>query len=849
MKKLLLFIFAIVAFAACEQAPIEEQSAVRQDAPETITVGFEGDDTRIQLNEAQKTVWTKGDLVSVFYRSNANQQWKYDGETGARTAELKRVDAGTATRDMDRVVVVYPYNEDYYINPETYNVQASLPAVQNYLKDSYGTNGNIMISSSEYNQFSLKSVCGWLKLQLTGDGETIKSIKFRGNDGEQVAGELYINSTDATTALASDMGDADDNTAGGNLVFEDTILTDVTLDCGEGVALGKNATAFYIALPPQTFEQGFTIEIACADGSKMVKSSNKVLSIERNHIQPMVELSYTASISPSNQIWYTATSKIEPYYSQNSYWPDYYDITSNEWDETTGKGVITFSDEVSSIGQHAFSDMSSLKGITLPNSITYINSYAFEDCSNLTSVTIPNSVTGIGIRAFKDCNRLEDFKGKFASADGNCLIVNGVLNSFAPAGITEYTIPGSVTEIGVWVFNQYSELTSIIIPTSVIKIGEGAFAYCSGITDITIPNNVTEIGEYAFYLCTQLENIYVTCVTPPSVGDDILSNNMQNTTIYVPAESVKDYMSHSEWCAYAIVGYDFETGKIVETEQPNNQIWYTSSDDNVVTPYYTNVFGATIKSNRYSNGKGVITFDNSITTIGERAFFNCDNLTSITIPDSVTTIGDDAFASCSSLTSVTIPDSVTSIGKWAFYYCTKLTSVTIPDSVTTIGSQAFRNCASLTEFKGKFASEDGRCLIVNGILNSFAPGGLTEYTIHDSVTEIGNLAFCDCDNLTCVTIGDSVTSIGEDAFWSCDSLTSVNIPDSVTTIGYRAFYVCTSLTSIYCKATTPPSLGYSNVFDNNGSGRKIYVPAGSVNAYKSAYGWSEYASDIEGYDF
>ena len=79
MKKFLLFMFAAFTFAACEQAPIEEQSAIRHEVPETITVGFEGDDTRIQLNEAQKTVWTKDDLVSVFYRSNANQQWKYDG--------------------------------------------------------------------------------------------------------------------------------------------------------------------------------------------------------------------------------------------------------------------------------------------------------------------------------------------------------------------------------------------------------------------------------------------------------------------------------------------------------------------------------------------------------------------------------------------------------------------------------------------------------------------------------------------------------------------------------------------------------------------------------------------------
>ena len=70
MKKLLFFVLAAFAFAACEQAPIEEQSAIRHDAPESITVSFEGDDTRIQLNEAQKTVWTKGDQVSVFIFSN-----------------------------------------------------------------------------------------------------------------------------------------------------------------------------------------------------------------------------------------------------------------------------------------------------------------------------------------------------------------------------------------------------------------------------------------------------------------------------------------------------------------------------------------------------------------------------------------------------------------------------------------------------------------------------------------------------------------------------------------------------------------------------------------------------------
>ncbi|MBQ2992546.1 MAG: leucine-rich repeat domain-containing protein, partial [Alistipes sp.] len=132
----------------------------------------------------------------------------------------------------------------------------------------------------------------------------------------------------------------------------------------------------------------------------------------------------------------------------------------------------------------------------------------------------------------------------------------------------------------------------------------------------------------------------------------------------------------------------------IKLSPATNQIWYTSSDGNVVEPYsgdYNSnatamqTFGANITSNTYENGVGVITFDGDVTTIGGGAFRDCDALTSITIPDSVTTIGEGAFNSCDALTSVTIPDSVTTIGEGAFNSCDALTSVTIPDSVTTIG--------------------------------------------------------------------------------------------------------------------------------------------------------------------
>ena len=168
--------------------------------------------------------------------------------------------------------------------------------------------------------------------------------------------------------------------------------------------------------------------------------------------------------------------------------------------------------------------------------------------------------------------------------------------------------------------------------------------------------------------------------------------------------------------------------------------------------------------------------------------------------------------------------------------------------MTEIGDWAFPVCSSLQEFNGKFASEDGRCLIIDGVLNSFAPAGLTEYTIPNSVTTIGVGAFYGCRSLTSVTIPDSVTEIGDTAFEDCSSLTSVTIGDSVTAIGDSAFSWCDSLTSVYCKAITPPAGDYS-MFYNNASGRKIYVPMESVEAYKSASYWKNYADAIVGYNF
>lgn len=302
----------------------------------------------------------------------------------------------------------------------------------------------------------------------------------------------------------------------------------------------------------------------------------------------------------------------------------------------------------------------------------------------------------------------------------------------------------------------------------------------------------------------------------------------------------------------------------------NNIIPYTASEK--LPDFSSSAFGdATIVSHTFENGAGKIKFDKDVEVIGDYVFAGKSTLTSIEIPDSVTSIGTGALRSCPNLTSVVIGDSVESVGYDAFIECSSIASIrvrlsntnydsrencnalietgsntliagcmntVIPNSVTSIGGSAFRGCSGLTSvtIPNSVTSIGGNAF--------YGCTGLTSITIPNSVTSIGEYAFDGCSGLTSVTIPNSVTSIGVDAFRDCSGLTSITIGNSVTSIGARAFYYCPGLSSVTCEATTPPTLG-NNAFVSNALGRKIYVPAASVDAYKAAEGWSTYAADIE----
>ena len=452
---------------------------------------------------------------------------------------------------------------------------------------------------------------------------------------------------------------------------------------------------------------------------------------------------------------------------------------------------------VTSIENYAFYSCSSLTSITIPNSVTSIGYSSFSDCSSLTSITIPNSVTSIGGSAFSNCSSL-----------------------------TSLTIPNSLTSIGDYAFYRCSSLTSVTIPNSVTSIGEEAFNGCYRLTSVTIGNSVTSIGYSAFAGCRP-DTMIIKAPTPPSLYTDAFTASIPICVI--PCGTLAAYQA-SDWAQY--VGEFVEEGCVDSTRI----ITYTSTDGNIVVPYYEYAFGANIVSNTYENGVGTITFDAPITRIGYGAFSYCSSLTSITIPNSVTWIGEKAFSDCSSLTSVTIPNGITSIDDYAFRSCKTLTSITIPNSVTSIGNDAFAYCSSLTSITIP------ESVMSIGDQAFYYCEALTSITIPNSVTSIGSDTFRSCSSLTSVTIGNSVTSIGDQAFAYCFSLTSINIPNSVTSIGNDAFSDCSSLTSV----TIPNSVtsigarafsGCTFIKDN-------FVNNSSLDAVTNNY-WGAKIADIE----
>ena len=434
--------------------------------------------------------------------------------------------------------------------------------------------------------------------------------------------------------------------------------------------------------------------------------------------------------------------------------------------------------------------------VTIPETVTYdgttysvnwIGDESFYECIGLTDVTIPNSVTCIGWAAFCGCSSL-----------------------------TGIDIPNSVTEIYGYAFYNCSGLTgTLTIPNSVTFIEYGAFFGCSGLSSIIvasgnsyydsrdncnalietssntlilgckntiIPNTVTAIGDNSFYGCSGLTSISIpNSVT--NIGSGAFSGCSGLSSIIV------------------------ESGNLYYDSRDNcNALIETSSN--------TLILGC----------KNTI-IPNTVTAIGDNSFYGCSGLASISIPDSVTTIGSSAFYNCSGLTSVTIGNSVQSIGNYAFQGCTSLVTL----DFNAVSCSNFNSSASYQPFYDLNISTINIGDSVQRIPAYFAYGlvGLTHISIGNSVQSIGNYAFQGCTSLTTlnfnavscsnfsstasyrpfnglnistINIGDSVQRIPAYFAYGLTELTHISIPQSVTEIGSYAFYNCSGITDLVWNA-------------------------------------------------
>ena len=404
--------------------------------------------------------------------------------------------------------------------------------------------------------------------------------------------------------------------------------------------------------------------------------------------------------------------------SGNGKMKDWRNSSDEAWDSNRKniKNVI-INNGVTSIGNFAFSDCTSLTNITIPNSVTSIGDYAFYGCENLINITIPNSVTSIGNFAFCMCTSLTSIN--VDSNNEKYMSDNGVLYTKDKKTLiqypskkekTEYIILQGTTSIGNYAFHYCTNLTNITIPNSVTSIGDNAFYGCENLINITIPNSVTSIGNDVFNGCISLTSINVDSNNEKYMSD--------NGVLYTKDKKILiQYPGKKEGTEYLIL-------QGVESIE-DYAFWGCGNLTNIIIPNGVTSIGysAFYRCTSLTN----ITIPNSVTSIGDYEFWYC-NLKNITIPNGVTSIGYSAFYRCTSLTNITIPNSVTSIGDFAFNECTSLTNIAIPDSVTSIGDHAFYKCDSLSVLCKS-----------NSYAEQYAKENNIKYVIDDSVPTIKNV--------------------------------------------------------------------------------------------------------------
>ena len=350
-------------------------------------------------------------------------------------------------------------------------------------------------------------------------------------------------------------------------------------------------------------------------------------------------------------------------------------IDSDAFYSCSGLTSVTIPDGVTTIGPYAFYSCSGLTTVIIPDSVTTIGHYTFYACSGLTSVTIPDGVTTVDTCTFSSCTNLTSVN------IGSGVTSIGFWSFRGCSGLITLTIPDNVTSIGSSAFEGCTDLSSLTIGNSVITIDSSAFKGCSALTSVDIGNNVTTIGSKAFWGCNALPSVTI----PDSVteiSDSAFQGCSALTSVDIGNNVTTIGMSAFRYC----------------TALPSVAIPCNVTD--ISSSAYSDchalaAINVDTNNSVYASIDGIL-YDKDITTL---ILCPLGKTGSVTIPDSVTSIGDGAFYGCSGLTSLTIPENVTEIGSYAFRDCPNLTSLVFTGNApSSVNSRAFRDSTNVVAY-------------------------------------------------------------------------------------------------------------------------------------------------------
>ena len=473
---------------------------------------------------------------------------------------------------------------------------------------------------------------------------------------------------------------------------------------------------------------------------------------------------------------------------------------------------VDFGNAVTSIGDYAFTICSKIKSLEFPDSLTSIGQFAFSPYtdrtggtykeSNLESVKFGTGLKTIGNYAFYDDRKISklEFTGDNLTSIGSYAFYDNL-------ALEELNLSGDNVSIGDNAFNNCNKLKTVNLKSGIKSIGSYAFRDCTVLDDIKLCSELETIGAYAFYNCGNLQSIEI-----PDNVTKIDNNTFENCS------SLKSVSIGKSCTTISATAFNNATKLEKITVSADNEK-YSSVDGALLNKEKTSI----ILYPKSKSGEFVI--PDTVTSIADRAFSSCPNLTKITIGANVESVGAYAFSSCSALTDVVFKDSTIKkkvIGLYAFYNCQALSNVDFGNAVTSIGSFAFMIDKSLESIEFPDSLESiGRCAFScydYGTTGSYFASNLksvkfgsglksiADYAFYENralntvkftgvaLTSIGRESFCNIA-ITELDLSGTDTSIDREAFYNCNSLETVKL-SGVKTIGQNAFYNCRKLTSV-----------------------------------------------------